>query len=151
MIISWNLILPGSVEEQLNARLHQIQRPFVYMVAILLAIFFIGVQITLFAHKRYLNADQKKYDIFLSILIALCIIATIWIFFGPKYMNAIVLITRGIASIFVCYSILNNFNKKSACTSTCFKTIFDSRQLSMNIHTCLSIFISPYCDKFFTT
>ena len=107
--------------------------------------------------ERWKNPDQYNLDGITGIVFFALAGSFILMLCHPKETTKLVLFGRSIISIFVCYMIVIRFDGKKMCTEPLkiqikfFKSIFVTRQCIINLYICMSMFLTPFCSRYFTT
>lgn len=76
----------------------------------------------------------------------------------PAYTTKVVLVMRTFTCVFICASIVKFLEQEDLCSDTSvkgqikfYKTVFMGRQGIINHYIVMSIFITPFCEWYFTT
>ena len=140
--IPFSLILPDStLQEQLNERLKQNQKPFIYgSICIAAALFIIGMNLMVFTDVKF----DGKFVILLTL--TMCI----FVLLLPKHSTKIILSFRLLICILIVKAHIQLFEGKDFCYGSIdfFKKLFVKRQFTVDIYIVM-VFITPFQDKYF--
>ena len=78
--------------------------------------------------------------------------------FLPEHTSEIFVVIRSLACLLICYMTVTTFQDKEMMREASvtvqikyFRTAFVARQCIINLYLNLSIFVVPFCSKYFTT
>ena len=117
----------------------------------------VGIQVNSIANDRWKNPDQQKLDIINSIVMLITVAGSVIAMAVPKSTTPMVLIVRLFMSVFLCMSMTWRFEGKNMCDEPAkiqikyFKTIVTTRTVIDNLFVAMSIFVTPFCDRFLLT
>jgi len=159
MKIPWNLKLHDkTLQQKLNERLKQMLKPFIQFSFFLAFFLMIGILIIMFLGGRWKDPDLQKTAIVHLVLLFSIAVGMLLILVGwPKHSISLVLAIRFFMFIFICMSISYRFEckiTKSLSVKTqlkIFKTIENTKTFISNLYLSVSIFVTPFSDKFFVT
>ena len=150
MKIPWNLILRPDIQEKLNIRLRVFQKPFLWFIACVMPLLTIVMIMGNIHNKRYLDPDKMIRDLCFTGITMLAVIAAVIGLKRPKWLTIGTLVARSFVTLLLCYV--------QHRLLTCMDPDIEQKELVGNIrrfiyflYMSLSIFMTPFSDKFFLT
>jgi hypothetical protein len=155
MKILWHLVLPDKAsQKRLNDNLQLLVKPFLYSAILLCSgvIFAVVISNMFQDRSEQMNADKGGVSVAFAIIVGAVLVMN-----HPRHATCIILSMEGIICVIICFLNYFQFYKKDLCNADYLvqlkhqTQLVDFRQFIINIYICFSIFLTPFCDRFFLT